>query len=87
MNNGNTRIGDSLEDQTFVIPENSYWVMGDNRIISVDSRQCFAKCTHSGATHFLRRDAIVGKVAVSLGYFNIFDEQKNFHIYEISLGK
>lgn len=61
VNVGNTKVDESLEEKTYTIPDDTYWVMGDNRVISVDSRGCFSqsRCTISGATHFLPRDAII----------------------------
>lgn len=61
VNVGNTKVDESLEEKIYTIPDDTYWVMGDNRAISVDSRGCFSqsRCTMSGATHFLPRDAII----------------------------
>lgn len=41
VNSGNTFIDEKPAEKIFTIPEGSYWVMGDNRIRSSDSRNCF----------------------------------------------
>lgn len=73
-NKGNTRLPDSVEQNIFKIPEGYYWVMGDNRNNSADSRQCFQNCYGNSETaHFIKRKDIIGKVLLNFGYFNIFD--------------
>lgn len=73
-NKGNTRLPDSVEQNIFTIPEGYYWVMGDNRNNSADSRQCFQNCYGNSETaHFISRENIVGHVLLNFGYFNIFN--------------
>lgn len=74
----------SVRSKEFIIPANEYWVMGDNRINSSDSRNCFKSCSIGNSTHFLKREDIVGKVAMSFGYFNIFQENNFPHLGKFS---
>lgn len=75
VNTGNTFIDDKPAEKIFTIPEDSYWVMGDNRIRSSDSRNCFQECRQN-RTHFLSRQDVVGKVGLSLGHFDAFETKK-----------
>lgn len=54
-----------VEENEFTVPEGQYWVMGDNRRHSSDSRGCFQSCDIFGSTHFIPRKDIVGRVLVS----------------------
>ncbi|MDD5179267.1 MAG: signal peptidase I [Candidatus Gracilibacteria bacterium] len=56
-------VNEKSEKVDIVIPEDSYFVMGDNRLHSRDARSCFlAGCSKDDTAHFLSKADIEGKV-------------------------
>jgi len=67
INYGNTQV-DREEYRKFEIPEGGYFVMGDNRAHSSDSRHCFSMggCWKREDNAFITKDKISGKAFVTL---------------------
>lgn len=60
---GITPAGDiPREGETFIVPDGQYYCMGDNRVVSIDSRSSEVGC--------VTEDQIVGKAVIRLFPFN-----------------
>lgn len=63
----------NTKQNIYEVPNESYFVMWDNRTGSTDSRACFFSCLTEGSSHFIKKDNISGKLLLDLGYFNLKD--------------
>ncbi|NUJ98086.1 signal peptidase I [Candidatus Gracilibacteria bacterium] len=70
-NEDSTFVRGDSEEYEYTVPEDSYFVMGDNRLASTDSRTCFSSCLIEGKSNYIGKKDIIGKVFIDLGYFNI----------------
>lgn len=65
-----TFIGWSKAMHQYVLWEDQYFVMWDNRNHSTDSRECFSSCAIEWKDNFINYDDITGKLFLDLWYFN-----------------
>jgi signal peptidase I len=79
-NDHKTFLPPGVENDTFVVPAGEYFLMGDNRNNSSDSRSCFLSCFSEGSSHYVPRAHIVGKVFLHLGHFDAFGDDSYFSL-------
>ncbi|MDP2090786.1 MAG: signal peptidase I [Candidatus Gracilibacteria bacterium] len=81
-NKGFTFVGGSKAMHQYTLSEGQYFVLGDNRNHSTDSRECFSSCAIEGRNNFINDSDITGRVLLDLGYFNF----KSFSFMQPNLG-
>ena len=64
-----TFVAGESSEKKYKVPDGQYFVVWDHRNASTDSRTCFYSCS-TGKSEFIKKEDIVWKVWLDLGYFN-----------------
>jgi len=70
-NNWSTYVNGDTKEYIYNVPEDSYFVLWDNRNWSTDSRNCFSSCILWNKTNFISDKDIVWRVFIDLWFFDI----------------
>lgn len=81
-NKGYTFVWGLRERKEYKVPNNEFFVLGDNRNHSTDSRHCFSSCSYPWSSNFIRHQDLTGKVFLDLWYFHF----KSFSFTHPELG-
>jgi len=77
-NTSHCTAAEKAKEVDFEVPEGSYFVMGDNRLASRDSRSCFEMACDENNSNFITQKEIEGKAVLSFARFWIENSEKHF---------
>ncbi len=72
-NKDKTYVSWNIEEVIYDVPNDSYFLMWDNRNYSLDSRECYSDCSFEWQSEFISKNSIVWKVNYDFWYFDIWN--------------
>lgn len=84
-NNGKTYVWISRTTKQYELWKDQYFVIGDNRNHSTDSRECFSSCSLKGKTQYISKSDMTWKVFLDLWYFNFSDFNFRHPNYQVDI--